>query len=184
MKANGLELKIVKSRVEFPKIQSSIGEFLSENFREDGFLVAYLDYCVVMGYYRGGELILPESVTLQEKFLQRLRLFNEKRELYVWRDGESLKARLRVDGDGDDIDVVDACQVLWGTRSTPVGQFTELNEERGTRLLVPLRDIRVDDKKRRVFIKTRNYIGYHKNCLATYMDCRFLGFDTKSDSLT
>ena len=176
MKANGLELKRIKSRVEYPEFKSPLENFLSETFREDGFIIAYLDYKVVMGYFKNNSIILPDSESIEERYLQRFRLFNEKKELYLWRSNGNFRTRLRIDEEGDDTEVVDASQVLWGTRSKPGGEFTELTEDRGTILIVPLKDIKVDDKKRRLFLKTRNYIGYTPAHQATYIDCRFTGF--------
>ncbi len=176
MKANGLELKTIKSMVKYPEFKSPLENFLSENFKEEGYIVAYLVHQVVMGYYKNNTIILPYSETIEERYLQRLRLFNEKRELYLWRSNGDFKARLRIDEEGDDTEVVDASQVLWGTRSEQFGEFTKLTEERGTTLIVPVKDIEVDDRKKRLFLRTRNYIGYTQAYQATYIDSRFMGF--------
>ncbi|BCB96586.1 hypothetical protein JZK55_15080 [Dissulfurispira thermophila] len=176
MKANGLELKEIRSRVEYTEFKSPIRDFLSDIFREDGYIVAYLDYKVVMGYYRNGSITLPDNESIEEKYLQRLRLFNEKKELYLWRSNGNLKARFRIDEEGDDTSVVDAYQVLWGTLSEQLGDFTRLTEDRGTTLIVPVKGVEVNDMKSRLFLKTRNYIGYTPAHQATYIDCRFMGF--------
>jgi CRISPR-associated protein (TIGR03984 family) len=176
--ANGLKLHHIKTKVETLPVlhEGELMKSLQGLFKDDGYITAYLDYAVLMGYFRDGKCIFHEHGEIEEKYLLRLRLFNESKELYLWRSPEGFKARLRIDGEGEESPVIDAHQVLWGTRAKPIGEFTELTEDRGTRLVVPLKDLYIDDKKKRLFIRTRNYIGYTQNHQATYIDCRFIGF--------
>lgn len=179
LKANGLELKTIKTRVEPLQFRSPLADFLSGIFKDDGYIIAYMDYKVIMGYFRNNQLILPDNESIEEKYLQRLRLFNDSKELYIWRCNNRFNGRLRIDGEGEDTEVVDASQVLWGTDSKSLGDFTMLMEERGTTLIVPVKDITIDikkDRKNRLFLEARNYIGYTPIYQATYIDCRFMGF--------
>lgn len=174
--ANGLMLHRVKTRAETLAFNSSLTEFLSNHFKEEGYIVAYLDYAVITGYFREGKGVFYDSEGIEERYLQRLRLFNDSKELYIWRSGDKFNARLRIDGEGEETFVVDAAQVLWGTRAEILREFTRLTEDRGTNLIVPLKDINVDSRKKRLFLKTRNYVGYTQAHQATYIDCRFMGF--------
>jgi len=176
--ANGLKLHYIKTKVETISVltKGELLKSLQELFKDDGYIIVYLDHAVLMGYFRDGKCVFHENEEIEEKYLLRLRLFNELKELYVWRSPEGFKARLRIDGEGEESPVVDAHQVLWGTRAKPLGEFTELTEDRGTRLVVPLKNLSIDDKKKRLFIRTRNYVGYTENHQATYIDCRFMGF--------
>lgn len=179
LKKNGLKLHRVKTEVRPLFFEGKIDEFLENNFKEDGYIIAFLDYRVLAGLFRDGKCIFYNHGDLEEKYLLRLRLFNGSKELYLWRSADGFKARLRIDGEGEETPVVDAHQVLWGTKARPLGEFTELTEERGTTLIVPLKNLEINDKHNRLFIQTRNYVGYTEAHQATYVDCRFMGFSTE-----
>lgn len=180
---NGLELKSIKSQVQTIKIDN-LNEALS-NFASDGYAIAYLDYKVLIGRINNGSLDFYINENIEEKFIQRLRLFNEHRELFIWRTEEGLKGRLRIDEQGEEIYVIDARQVLWGTNKKELGNgWTKLFEERGTELILPFDGISLDNKKNRIFLKTRNYIDFYPETFqATYVDCRFTGFADKEKDL-
>ena len=185
--ANGLKLQRLLSEKITPTISdipSAVAEHI--NLERDTYFVAYLDYRVAIGRYgQGGFSFYKEDPddTIEPEYLQRLRVFNEKEELLIWRSGNGFKARLRRDGDeeGDDV-VVDAQQVLFGTKKGAKSneEFTEIVEDRGTSLILPLTGLRVDKDGKldpRICVKTRNYVEYNDIGQATYTDCRFIGFD-------
>lgn len=174
--ANGLMLHMVKTKAETLAFNGNLSEFLKEHFKEDGYIVAYLYHEVLMGIFKEGRPVFYNGSDIDQRYLLRLRLFNESKELYVWRSGDIFKARLRIDGEGEETPVIDAHQVLWGTRAEIAGEFTRLTEDRGTNLIVPLKGISVDSKRKRLFLRTRNYVAYAPSCQATYMDFRFMGF--------
>lgn len=116
---------------------------------------------------------------------QRLRIFNETAELHVWRSEGKLKGRLRQDketseADYEETEYIDADQLLWGTRVKTEGDYLVLSEVRGTQLTIPnfIGDIVNEDS--RIFIKTRNYIGFTHAHHATYVDSRFVEFDVEN----
>lgn len=177
---NGLELKNISSTYEpFPH-DSDIWSYVQDKFGSTrSFIVAYLDYKVLIGTYEDGNYNFHKKETVESKYIQRLRVFNETKELHLWRTAEGLKGRLRIDSEGNESYVVDAYQVLFGTRSEPSGNYTRISEERGTELFLPFQDLEVDvkkEKKSRTAVKTRNYIDYNNVFQATYIDCRFVGF--------
>ncbi len=180
MKENGLELNEIASKVETANI-NSLKDALSL-FNSSGYIVAYLDYKVLIGRVNENSFEFYKDDTIEEKYIQRLRLFNEKKELLIWRDRNSLKGRLRSDDEGKGTFVVDACQVLWGTYKQDLENgWIKLFEERGTELILPYGNLKIDNKKHRLFLKTRNYIFFHSEThQATYTDCRFVGFTDKS----
>lgn len=186
MKKNGLELNEINSRV-LPILEiTDIKETASKHFNSNGFVLAYLTYGVYIGRYHTGEFVFPESINLNPDYIVRLRIFNETEELYIWKTKDRLRGRLRIDTEGDKTPVVDAYQVLWGTKKeAKENGWTRLYEDRGTELILPFANIAVDDKRKRIFIKTRNYIDFHlQSHLATYTDCRFVGFfDTNNNPL-
>lgn len=187
---NGLELSAVKTetrnykKLEFADYDSFKLQVKDHFGQSSGFCVLYLDYKVLIGKYENGIFIFYNNESFKSKYIQKMRLFNELQELYIWRkhNGE-FAGRFRTDEKGSETDVIDAWQILWGTQVNHLGDFCEIHEERGTRLVLPLKDISVDSENR-IFIKTRNYISYMDNGQAGYEDCRFVAFtDKNGDSL-
>jgi CRISPR-associated protein (TIGR03984 family) len=167
---------------------------IKKRFSDNGFVVAYMDYKVLIGKYVNHRFIFAENDTIDAdrlKYLQRLRIFDAEKEILIWRtedgkgDKRSFDGRLRIDGEGKINPIADACQVLWGTLAElPDNGFIRIREDRGTELILPFSNLQgVDDKKNRVFLKTRNYIAYNQVHQATYIDSRFMGFIFKGNDL-
>ncbi len=178
---NGLILSKIKTSKEVLNVVNSIKETVEKYIKRKGcsFIVAYMDYTVLIGKYENGSFVFARNLNLDENYIQKLRIFNEEEEIYIFRDRGVLKGRYINDTDGDETDVVDACQILWGTSSEPANNgFTKIYEDRGTELYIPIKNIEIDNHKSRIAIKTRNYIGYLPTNQATYVDCRFIGFET------
>ena len=163
-------------------IEEEIGKIIVE-----GFFVAYLNYAVLIGRVIKGKLFFHGKNSIELKHIIKLRCFNLNNELLIWRESGKLSGRLRKDESGEESYVIDAIQALFGTHAIDQGNnFTKLTEERGTELLLPfpyelLKD--VDDKKIRVFLKTRNYIGRNSTEQADFVDCRFIGFVFQGNDL-
>ena len=188
MKENGLELIEIGSTVTCPfesKPDESPENVLMENIKEKAFAVVWLDYKVLIGTWDGKDFQFYNNETFKNKYLQRMRVFNKNREMLVYRTGNGFKGRLRNDDDGKGIEVIVATQVLFGTKkdeSCKDGSYTKITEERGTSLVLPFGGLDVDDKEKRIFIKTHNYIDYNAVNQATYVDCRFISFcDNETD---
>lgn len=105
--------------------------------------------------------------SLQVKTLQQLRLFNEKAELFVWRDGdEGWNGRWlkNVDKDGKWSDCFDEPQLLWGTHGTHLpDDFTLLQDgARGLYHAVPVKAALVKEAdgelKQSVALMIRHYL--------------------------
>jgi len=176
MIANGLELKKIRSKA-ITLINDNLNTHLQSCFQNKAFIVVYLDYKVLIGIYENNNMIFANNETFEPKYIQKIRFFDENKELLLWRSNEILKGRLRIDNEGEDVDVIDAHQVLWGTQASQVNEeFTIITEDRGTTLILPIRNVNVNTSKKRIFLSTRNYIGYMINNQATYVDCRFVKF--------
>lgn len=185
MKINGLELIKKNSKVEFFKNMepAEIEKKLSDNFPEKSFALVFLDHRVLVGIWENMCFQIYENQPVEYEHIQRIRVFNKDKEFHAWRTNKKLKGRLRQDYEGNDFDIIVANQVLFGTdfKETNNG-FTEIYEDRGTRLFLPFNYLKVDEKRNRIFIKTYNYVAYNAACQATYTDCRFVSFtDTKKD---
>jgi len=187
----------VKSKVEGHdqvyslRTADELAGFIRSNFIGSGFCVAYLDYQVLVGRYEkmdeteeaGGNMLFCRGQQIEPRFLQRLRVFNQERELFIWWGYDGFRWRLRIDGDagdaqeGEEIDVVEAEQILWSTRSESNDEgWTRIYEDRGTEIILPGENLIVD-RDNRVKLLTRNYIEYNDLGQAGYVDCRFVKFD-------
>jgi CRISPR-associated protein (TIGR03984 family) len=116
---------------------------------------------------------------LEIEYLQSLRVFNNSRELYLWKGQDGLfTGRLRVDGVGEDHEYVEAEQVMSGTRAGMAdgnGGWSKVEEERGVEYFLPCK-LNSDLRKNPVRIRTRSYIGYLGNGQASYVDARLVDF--------
>jgi len=106
--------------------------------------------------------------------LQLLRVFNPESELFIRRlEMNQWVCRFRQDGEGEEVDVIDATQYLLGTSQGETGDYSKLWESSGTAGRVPL----VLPKGKRAVLQTRNYIGYAGGVLANFEDSRFVSVE-------
>lgn len=165
---NGLKLDSMKSETK-PYSKSDFDSLVKYWGNDDGYFVAYLDYKVLIGQFCNG------GFEFDPKFVQKMRLFNKSKELYIWRQDENVfSGRLRTDGEGEDVDVIDAWQALYGTRC----EVTSLTEDRGTNLAIPFSGLN-EKNNLPIRIHTRNYIHCNELGQAGYEDCRFVEFTNK-----
>ncbi len=199
MAANGLTSKPILSLSE-PLSENNLTmvatseqliSTISKYIQAPSFFAAYLDYRVVIGRYNGEKwefYPLEEDEEILPKYLRRLRVFNQDEELLLWRSGQTLKGRFRKDGEGDEIEIAEAQQVLFGTKKGKRHneRFTEIREDRGASLILPFTTIQFDKDDKLVspiHLMTRNYLDYNSIHQATYVDCRFAGFVQERNEL-
>jgi CRISPR-associated protein (TIGR03984 family) len=186
--ANGLKLIEIGSTVTCPfesKPDNSPENVLMENIKEKAFAVVWLDYKVLIGTWSGKKFQFYDNEPFKNKYLQRIRVFNADQEMLIYRAGNGFKGRLRIDDkDGTGTEIIVATQVLFGTQKGKKcnDSYTEITEKRGTSLVLPFGELDVDDKEKRIFIKTHNYIDYNAVNQATYVDCRFVDFTNENDT--
>jgi CRISPR-associated protein (TIGR03984 family) len=186
-----LELNPVSSRADWKPHElsdfSSLEALTHDRFGDIGFGVFYLDNEVLVGKYDGNKFYFYEGKSPNPRFLQKMRLFNPDKELLLWRkkwgiDSGNFVSRLRADNEGKQIEAVDALQLLWGKASKKDDDFIELSDNRGMKIIIPLKNADVNDGER-IFIKTRNYVTYETDdpsyMQASYFDCRFISFMDK-----
>ena len=177
---NGLKLIELGSKAETLKDlnKEKLNSVIKTNFVNKSNIVVWMDYKVLIGTCDGGRPHFHKDEQFEYKYVQRLRVFDQQKELLVWRNNGKWKGRLRMDNfSGTGTIIVLTHQLLFGTSATPLdAQFTEISERRGTILILPFSNINVDNNRQRVFIKTHNYIKFNAAHQATYCDCRFVGF--------
>ncbi len=113
-------------------------------------LLAHADDGIIWGELREGKLVTSDEVApdvsppLRAETLQQVRLFSERGELLLWRDGDNQwHARLlrqTTNGELPDFtEAIDEPQMLWGTQGEHITGFTSLREgEQGFRHVVPM----------------------------------------------
>lgn len=193
--ANGLRIISLSSDVEilnesFILSSDQLQAAAADALTVPAWFVAYLDYRVMIGtcrtdghceYYKE-----YSEETLNPKYVQRVRIFNQQEELLLWRTANGLQGRIRRDSDGNGTHVVVTHQVLFGTRIDPHFQgdsYMKITEDRGTSLILPRMDVKVN-KRDRICIQTYNYIDYHKETgQAGYVDSRFVSFTDGQNDL-
>jgi len=171
---NGLLFKKIKSHpIRIDSIENI--DIISDYIQNNSYVVAFMDNEVIFGKYKDQKFEFPKNQNIELKYVNRMRIFNEKEELHIWRSKSEYRGRYRNDEDGESTDIVEADQVLSGTRTVQENGNTVLTEEMGTRFVLPGK-WQADDKKQRVAIKTRHYIDYFNGYQASYCDSRFVKF--------
>lgn len=189
MEANGLNIIKLDTNSQYfiLKKADELTPILKEKFSKKSYVIAYLDYEVLIGTLENNAFNFFNSKQIEYKYIQKMRVFNAYQELYIWRTRDGFKSRLRVDeriGEGKQEAVI-AKQALFGTIARKLdSDFTKITEERGTTIILPFSDLSVNEEMKRIFIKTHNYIGYNNVNQATYTDCRFVCFCDETNDLT
>jgi len=161
-------------------LKSLINDYYPDNQTELLYTVAYTEPWVRIGYCNLLEektfIFFDESI-IDPHYLQRLRIFNDNSELYIWKtSSDDFAFRFRRDSNGELNEAVDTEQLLWGIeKDNPKlpKDWIKL-EERGIELVVPQPAERRE--KSRIWLKSRYYVGYNSLGQAGFVDCRFMGF--------
>jgi len=178
----------IRSKVETKDMDNELNNdvFIQKIKEVDkGYIVCWLDYAVLFGIIQSGEIkFYNNELPDFNKYLQKLRVFNEKKELYIWRLGNKFKFRYREDGvsdeDGKIVEYINADQVMYGSKFEVKDEFIEVYEKRGIRYIIPKEFIGnnliddINNNKKRLILHTRNYIGYNEIGQAGFVDSRFL----------
>ncbi|KAA5805720.1 type III-D CRISPR-associated protein Csx19 [Thermoanaerobacterium thermosaccharolyticum] len=152
---------------------------------ENGYAVCWLDYAVLFGIIQNGKVKFYDNELPDfKKYLQKLRVFNEKKEIHIWRSGNKFRFRSREDedsdGEGTKIEYIDAQQIMYGNKFEVNDAFIEVYEDRGIRYIVPKEFIgnnsieELNKNENRLVLHTRNYIDYNEIGQASFVDSRFL----------
>lgn len=182
--ANGLKWITLQSKAESigDIDQNKLVNLLGAHFTSLAYVVAWLDYKVLIGLWQEGNFRFYKNESFDLKYVQRLRVFDAQKELHVWRTQGKWKGRFRIDGEGKQAEAVEANQLLFGTkgeRLAPEYEYARIEEDRGTMLILPLKNVHFDkggNPSTRVFIKTHNYVEPNAVHQASYVDCRFVAF--------
>lgn len=144
-------------------IVAKAGAELAEGLKllQDGkhLVAAHFVNCMRLGYYEDGSFRFAGGEALEEKYLQQLRVFNEREELYLQRQGDKYYLQYINDEQGEEsVTCVDSCSQFFGKRvqaALPQG-FVQLWEPgRKIRLVLPAAEL-ADTYQ----LVTRSYVQY------------------------
>ena len=138
--------------------------------------VAWYFDAIVFYNIENGKWSKPLRDNLEEE-LVRLRVFDEYKEMHIWRSNGELKGRLRTDADGNTIGYVKGNQFLNGTSFDKTETEIIAKEDKGTYYELPYPDFKNIKSDGRLVLVTRNYIGYNDIGQAGYIDSRFVDFE-------
>jgi len=151
--------------------QPEIEKFLNDNRLSEATGLIYLDYGICWAKMVSGRLITRKMEELEPKYIQRARFFNQERELHCWLKKEQEFAfRLRIDGEGEALNIIDADQYLLGVAEKTEEGFTLLQESQGKAGWVPVEL----GRGQRAVLKTRNYIDFAGDLVAGFCDHRLI----------
>lgn len=177
---NGLTMmndRTTSAALKFKMVKwQELQELINKDFKDHAYVISYLDYKVLIGKAYEEKIEFYNQETFDPKFIVKMRVFNKQKELLLWRQCENMfSARMRMDGVGENIYLIEAKQVLWGNARQVKDDWVLLNEARGTEIYIPYKVKNTNSN--RLTIKTRNYIDYNEMGQAGYVDCRFMDFD-------
>lgn len=105
-------------------------------------------------------------------FLLELRIFDEHKEIYIWKSGSSFKYRIRVDREKDDYtDIIEKKYYIWGTSLNVESNWLTLIEERGTRIHIYSKE----KLKLPLSYRVINYLKKNDDGTVCFMDNRIAG---------
>lgn len=155
-------------------------------------VLAHADDGVIWGKFdeegtlqTSGEVFPEKLPPLRLETLQQCRVFGDKSEVLLWRDGmdgTQWHARAIEDGKGDAIEYFDETQILWGTQLEETRDgFTMAREDRGVRHAVPLivKETEFKTKERPLRLLVRHYVTYDSDGVARVGLSRLVNLDVE-----
>lgn len=143
-------------------------DWLSQFATDGDILLAHAVDGVIWGSVSNGKLQTSHEIDrkispeLRVKTLQQLRLFNAKRELYVWRDGDGWQARHANEFHDENAQaVLKEYHILWGTKGILQKHgFTLLEDgSQGLRHIIPIDASGVNEKNIRACMRIYHYLS-------------------------
>ena len=160
----------------------NIASVAKEHMQLDGLVVIWYVHEVKWGYYKNGAFQFSDgSTTVENAYLQDMRIFNDTEELRITVQNGFVGYRYISDASGESVSYVDSTSRMIGENDAGYAQlhkiegFTHLVDT-GRKLsqIIP-----VTATKQYCYLTTRNYIGYLDNHQASYIDYRYVSIVDK-----
>jgi len=153
-------------------------EKINQHFEQATLFTLFKDKAV-FAKYANRQIEFEENEKLEYDRIEEMRIFDPKKELYIWRQNNSLKGRLledHLETGTHEYEYVISEMILWGTRAkTEKPGWTTLKEDRGIEYTIPYPVKRVDEKHP-LRLRIHTYIEYIDEIQASYTDSRFVEF--------
>lgn len=155
------------SNEEFPEL---LNRYIQQ---KQALVVVWQMQSIIWGKYDNGTIKLLEGQDeLNPDYLQEMRIFNEKEELYLRKEGEEIEGRYICDEGSERCEYIDDASWFWGEAKDSATDRVKLTDsERRISLELPV----APTGAKHYLLKTRNYIAPASNGQYGYTDYRFLG---------
>ncbi len=172
--------KKIKSFAESGSVSTDVCGFILEKISDklNGkiYLLVYKHHEVQIGMIENGQIRIDRKEELIPEYLKELRVFSENGELYIWKQNQELKFRLRTDDKGDPVYIYKEDHFMWGNKVQKDGCII-YEENRGMKIHLPFA---VSDKQLPLKYRVWNYYDYDANGLIQFKDARLLCFLDKN----
>lgn len=161
----------VENDIVLPASGTDLQECMKKYFSDCAQIVIWNMHAVVWGLLRDGSLQLADDSELDADTILELRIFNDKAELRLVKNGMSFVGRYIKDDGEKTIKYVDSLARFWGEKCERQEDFVVLKDtQRKLVLTVPCKE-----EAGFYGLVTRNYIGYApQNGQAGYVDYRYV----------
>ena len=125
-------------------------------------VVAHCVNEIKMGWYKDGSFIFADGDSVNDAYLQQMRVFNDNEEILIKKTGHNYWVRKISDTCGSDVKTVDSTSTIFGKRADSNNlpdDFVMVYEPgRKVKLILP-----VKEKSEKYCVTTRSYITYDDN---------------------
>lgn len=140
--------------IDFFNIKTRIKEIFNE---DTAYILLKESNEVSVGLYKNKDFIFKNEVLQNKDLFIDMRIFNNEKELYIWKSKYDFKNRIRIDNEGKEYDFYDEELLLWGNKIKNDGIFMELEEEKIKKYYIPINENVTNDNEGKLVV--RNYIG-------------------------
>ena len=168
----GLELRECKTFSEQLDVSWAELEKILRDKLFQGIFVAWQIQSVIWGKFVGEKCLLKDNLAPNVEDWLECRIFNEREEFHLKRDGKIWRGRYVRDEAGNDIAYIDSFARLWGECvNFADGWITLVDAPRKISMELPC----AGGGKKFYGLTTRNYIGSNETTgLSGYVDYRFV----------
>lgn len=131
---------------------------------EDSYWILYNQNKVLIG--KDCQNLLNDEQEIEFDILKNIRFFGIKGELYIWKYNDKLRWRLRIDNEGEDVNIYEEEHYRWNIKG-------EKNSDKNRELILhsSLTPYSLSEK-----FKVYNYFSYDKDGLIKFYDARLVDF--------
>ena len=162
--------------------KKNLSEFLKEiavaDLGGNCLLIIYKDNEIIIGLIKEDVMNVGNPDEFNVNNVKEIRMFSKIGELHLWKIGDEIKLRLRIDNkEGEEVDIYQEEHFIWGTRAS--GNLLQ-EEHRGMKIPFPFD---IDEKSLPITYQVRNYFKYNDEGLIEFYDARIVSFKNKGGEM-